>query len=72
MITLIEKHCGHFGFVKQPYPQEYISCTQCGMEHRTIEKILVPIKRKRNLETTPPELSTEEMSLWIKEQLEEA
>ena len=72
MITLIEKHCGHVGFVREAYPQDYISCTQCGMEHRTIEKVLVPIRRKRTLATTPPELSIEEMTAWIQRQLEEA
>lgn len=68
-ITLIKKQCGHFGFVKSQYPQDVVSCTQCGLEDPS--KAQVPIVQKKVIHKELPEMSAEEMSLWIKQVLEE-
>ncbi|MFQ5621146.1 MAG: hypothetical protein ACE5FT_04845 [Candidatus Nanoarchaeia archaeon] len=71
VITLIEKLCGHVGYIRSEYPQRHVSCTQCGLDNHEPEQIFVPIVQRKVLRNIPlPELSTEEMTLWIKKHLE--
>ena len=70
--TLIEKLCGHVGYIRSEYPQRHVSCTQCGLDQHDPEQIFVPIMRRKVLRNMPiPDLSSEEMTLWIKNHLEE-
>lgn len=71
-ITLLEKSCGHYGYVRSHYPQDTIPCSQCSISMVDIDKILVPITRKIHTEGQIPDLSNGEMAGWIKKQLEAA
>lgn len=68
IVTLIKKQCGHYGFIRTAYPQEIVSCTQCGMHEPATTH--VPIIKKKITNESMPELSGDAMSTWIQDRLE--
>lgn len=70
-VTLIEKQCGHYGFVRTEYGQRHINCTQCGLHTHEPDQLSVTITRRKVLQDVEiPHLSNTEVDLWIKKHLE--
>ena len=70
--TLIKKSCGHRGLVKTKFPQSTISCSQCALQEKDLDKVFVQILKKKFIPAKDvPCLDFNEMDVWIKQKLEE-
>ena len=66
-VTLLEKTCGHVGYVRTNYPHDQISCSQCAYRDVRMERIMVGIRNKRTFDEIV--LPESDLVDWIKRQL---
>jgi hypothetical protein len=69
--TLVKKSCGHFGIVRSKFPQGTISCSQCAIAEKDLDRARVQVlKRKFVPRESIPETGFAEMDAWIRKELE--
>ena len=65
--TLIKKSCGHCGIVKSKFPQSTISCSQCALKQKDLDRVYVQILKKEFVPSKEvPCLKFNEMDKWIR------
>ena len=68
--TLIRKSCGHCGLVRSKFPQSVISCSQCALDEKDLEKSRVQVVERKFVPSKEiPDLEFKEMNDWIKKKL---
>lgn len=71
-VTLVKKSCGHHGLIRSKVPQSTISCSQCALDQKDLDRVYVQILKKVFVDSTEvPDLGFDEMDAWIKERLRE-
>ena len=70
-MTLIEKSCGHFGYLRSNYTHEHVSCSQCAYADPSLERVMVPIRSRLAFDDLDiPDFEGERLNEWIRRRMQ--